>query len=110
MKAIRVGDQDVIWNDNFRLFFTTKLPNPHYLPETSIKVTIINFTVTREGLEDQLLGDVVRKEKPEIEEKKGRLVNNMAKDKKQLKSLEERILQTLSDATGSVLDNQVSAM
>ncbi len=54
-----------------------------------------------------MLGDVVRKEKPEIEEKKGRLVNNMAKDKKQLKSLEERILQTLSDATGSVLDNQV---
>jgi len=34
---------------------TTKLANPHYLPEVCIKVTIINFTVTKSGLEDQLL-------------------------------------------------------
>jgi dynein heavy chain, axonemal len=38
---------------------TTKMPNPHYLPEICIKVTLINFTVTFGGLEDQLLGDVV---------------------------------------------------
>ena len=34
---------------------TTKMANPHYLPEVCIKVTIINFTVTLSGLEDQLL-------------------------------------------------------
>lgn len=34
---------------------TTKMSNPHYLPEVCIKVTIINFTVTKSGLEDQLL-------------------------------------------------------
>ena len=34
---------------------TTKMANPHYLPEVCIKVTIINFTVTKSGLEDQLL-------------------------------------------------------
>ena len=34
---------------------TSKLTNPHYLPEVCIKVTIINFTVTKSGLEDQLL-------------------------------------------------------
>ena len=34
---------------------TSKLSNPHYLPEVCIKVTIINFTVTKSGLEDQLL-------------------------------------------------------
>ena len=53
---IRVGDSDVDYNEAFRFYMTTKLPNPHYLPEVCIKVTLINFTVTLEGLEDQLLG------------------------------------------------------
>jgi len=41
---------------------TTKLANPHYLPDICIKVTLINFTVTLEGLEDQLLVEVVKSE------------------------------------------------
>ena len=48
----------VDYDDLFKLFMTSKMPNPHYLPEVAIKTTIINFTVTMEGLEDQLLGDV----------------------------------------------------
>lgn len=43
------------------MYLTTKMPNPHYLPEVCIKVNIINFTVTMEGLEDQLLGQVGHK-------------------------------------------------
>jgi len=31
---------------------TTTLPNPHYSPETSVKVTILNFSITPIGLED----------------------------------------------------------
>jgi len=38
-----------------RFYMTTKMANPHYLPEVCIKVTIINFTVIQSGLEDQLL-------------------------------------------------------
>ena len=52
---LRLGDQDVPYNQDFRLYFTTKMPNPHYIPEISIKTTIINFTVTPSGLEDQAL-------------------------------------------------------
>ena len=48
---IRIGDSDVDYNDAFKFYMTTKMPNPHYLPEVCIKVTIINFTVTQEGLE-----------------------------------------------------------
>jgi dynein heavy chain, axonemal len=49
------------------LYFSTKLPNPNYLPEIFIRVTVINFTVTNEGLEEQLLGQVVQIEMPEVE-------------------------------------------
>ena len=55
---IRLGDTDVDYDKNFRFYMTTKLFNPHYLPEVCIKVTIINFTVTKSGLEDQILGYV----------------------------------------------------
>jgi dynein heavy chain len=64
---IKFGDQDIDFDKNFKLFLTTKIPNPRYLPEIFIKVTVINFTVTFEGLEEQLLADVVKKERPEIE-------------------------------------------
>jgi len=53
---------------------TTKMPNPHYPPEVCIKVTLINFTVTFEGLQQQLLGDVVVKEKPEVEKQRDQIV------------------------------------
>lgn len=52
---IRLGDSDIEYDTNFRLYLTTKLANPHYLPEICIQVTLVNFTVTLSGLEDQLL-------------------------------------------------------
>ena len=44
------------------------------------------------GLEAQLLGIVVRKERPELEEQKDRLVVNIAEGKKKLADLEDEIL------------------
>ncbi|VEL32900.1 unnamed protein product [Protopolystoma xenopodis] len=81
---IRLGDSNVDYDRNFRLYITTKLPNPHYLPEVSIKVTVINFTVTPAGLEDQLLGEVTRLERPELEEQRSQLVYRINADKNQL--------------------------
>eukprot|EP00605_Chrysophyceae_sp_TOSAG23-4_P002255 GSChrysophyteH1.ASY1.ANO1.2499.1 assembled CDS len=104
---IRLGDSDVDYDDLFKLYMTTKMPNPHYLPEVCIKVTIINFTVTMQGLTDQLLGDVVKAERPDIEERKVQLMLNMAEDKKQLAALEAKILKMLSESEGNILDDEV---
>ncbi len=46
--------------------------------------SLINFTVTRRGLEDVLLGELVAAERPELEEAKGRLVMSISNDKQQL--------------------------
>ncbi|GBG29459.1 Dynein heavy chain 1, axonemal [Hondaea fermentalgiana] len=106
-KLIHLGDSDIDYDDNFKFYMTTKMPNPHYLPEICIKVTLINFTVTFIGLTDQLLGDVVKSERPDVEEKKNKLVTTMAADAKQLKDLEAKILQLLSESTGNILDDEV---
>ena len=105
-KLIRLGDTDVDYDPNFKFYITTKMPNPHLLPEICIKVTLINFTVTQIGLEDQLLGDVVRKERPDLEEAKDRLVVSIANDKKQLKDLEDKILKMLKESEGNIPDNE----
>lgn len=85
------------YGEGFKLFMTTKMPNPHYPPEVCIKVTLINFTVTSTGLEEQLLGDVVIKEKPEVEEKRLEIVVSMDRDQKTLKAIENQILKLLAE-------------
>lgn len=66
--VIKLGDTLVPYSMEFKFLITTKLSNPHYLPDICIKVTLINFTVTPEGLEDQLLVEVVKYEQPELEQ------------------------------------------
>lgn len=65
-----MGDKEVEYNPKFRLILHTKLANPHYKPEMQAQTTLINFTVTRDGLEDQLLAEVVKAERPDLEELK----------------------------------------
>lgn len=59
-----------------------------------------------QGLEDQLLGEVVRKERPDLEEQKDRLVVSISNDKRQLKDLEDKILKLLKEAEGNILDDE----
>jgi dynein heavy chain len=40
-----LGEKEILYNDNFRLYITTKLPNPTYKAEISTKVTLVNFAV-----------------------------------------------------------------
>ena len=101
---LRLGETDVDYDENFRFYMTSKLPNPHYMPELCIKVTLINFTVTMSGLEDQLLGAVVGKERPDLEQAKSKLVVSMAKDAKQLKELEVAICIKIDDNVVNMMD------
>ncbi|KAG3108336.1 Dynein heavy chain 6, axonemal [Phytophthora idaei] len=91
--------------ERFRLYLTTKLANPHFVPDVYIRVNVINFTVTSDGLEEQLLSDVVQRERMEVEERKHTLLASIARDQKQLQDLEIRILYLLTDAKGNILDD-----
>jgi dynein heavy chain len=106
--CIRLGDAIIEYSENFRLYLTTKLRNPHYLPEVAVKVSLLNFMITPEGLEDQLLGIVVAREKPELEEEKSQLILQSADNKRKLKEIEDKILEILSSAEGNILENEVA--
>ncbi|KAJ3333612.1 Dynein heavy chain 7, axonemal [Blyttiomyces sp. JEL0837] len=106
--CIRLGDAVIEYAESFKLYITTKLRNPHYLPEIAVKVSLLNFMITPEGLEDQLLGIVVAKERPELEEEKTQLILQSAENKKKLKEIEDQILQILSSAEGNILENETA--
>ena len=36
--CIKLGDSTIEYSQDFKFYITTKLRNPHYLPETSVKV------------------------------------------------------------------------
>ena len=102
---IVLSDKECDYAEAFTLAITTKLPNPHFTPELSAKVTVIDFTVTMGGLEDQLLGVVIQKEKPELEEQRSKLLSDVNANKKTMKQLEDDLLYRLSNSTGNLLDD-----
>lgn len=104
--CIKLGDTYVPYNSDFRFVITTKLANPHYLPEVCIKVCLINFTVTPQGLEDQLLVEVVKNERPELEQQKDQLIVQLSDFKRQLKELEDKILKLVSEASDDILNDE----
>lgn len=102
---IKLGDAVIPYHEDFKFYITTKLPNPYYTPETSTKVTLVNFTLSPSGLEDQMLALVVAEERPDLEEAKNQLIVSNAKMKQELKEIEDKILHRLSASEGSPVDD-----
>ncbi|NWV39884.1 DYH17 protein, partial [Grantiella picta] len=102
-RYIRIGDKEVEYHQQFRLILHTRCFNPHYKPEVQAQCTLINFLVTREGLEDQLLAAVVARERPDLETLKANLTKSQNEFKIKLKELEDSLLARLSAAGGDFL-------
>ncbi|XP_028983813.1 dynein axonemal heavy chain 11 isoform X2 [Betta splendens] len=102
-RYIRIGSKECEYNSNFKLIIHTKLANPHFPPELQAQTTLINFTVTPGGLEEQLLGQVVSQERPDLEALKMELTTQQNIFKIELKNLEDDLLSCLSAARGNFL-------
>ena len=106
--SVMIGKKEIALHASFQLFLSTKLHNPVYKPEVSLKTNIVNFLVVWAGLQQQLLGIVVRMEEPRLEEDKGALVLSVTRNKRQLVELEDEILDLLSHAdSGALLEDEV---
>ncbi|GBG27447.1 Dynein heavy chain 17, axonemal [Hondaea fermentalgiana] len=102
---IQFAGRELEYDDNFRLFLFTKLSNPHYKPEIQAQCTLINFIATEKGLEDQLLVRVVQAERPDKEAEQQRLQSDFNQFRIKLTSLEDALLQKLSNAPEDILSD-----
>uniref|UniRef100_U3K1D6 Dynein axonemal heavy chain 12 n=1 Tax=Ficedula albicollis TaxID=59894 RepID=U3K1D6_FICAL len=108
VECIRLGENIIEYSSDFKFFITTKLRNPHYMPELATKVLLLNFMITPEGLEDQLLGIVVAEERPDLEEERNALIVQSAANKKNLQEIEKKILETLESSEGDILEDETA--
>ena len=83
------------YSQDFFFYMTTNMSRPHYSPEICIKVTLINFQITPQGLEDQLLNLIVQIKNPEIEKERQIIMAEYYENKQQLKKNEDKIIQFL---------------
>lgn len=94
------------YDPKFRLYMTSRLGNPHFSPELAAKTTIIDFTVTQGGLEQQLLGRLISKEQKHLEDQLTQLNEEVTLNTATLAEYDESLLDRLASSDGNLLDDE----
>eukprot|EP01029_Cantina_marsupialis_P005375 TRINITY_DN157_c1_g2_i1.p1 TRINITY_DN157_c1_g2~~TRINITY_DN157_c1_g2_i1.p1 ORF type:complete len:3733 (+),score=1529.44 TRINITY_DN157_c1_g2_i1:1436-11200(+) len=102
---INIADKLCEYDPNFRMYFITRFPNPHFSPELQAKTTVVDFTVTMKGLEDQLLGRVIGKEQKALEDLLNEVLQQVNENTKSLMQLDAQLLERLTSNDGNLLDD-----
>lgn len=104
--CLKLGDSTLEYHKDFKLYITTKLRNPRFARDTVSKVALINFSITSVGLDEQLLTITVTRERPELEEERAQLTVQANDNRKQLRDIENKILEVLYSSKGNILEDE----
>ncbi|RMX44013.1 hypothetical protein pdam_00012965 [Pocillopora damicornis] len=102
---ITIGDQDIDLSPSFTIFLSTRDPTVEFAPDLCSRVTFVNFTVTRSSLQSQCLNQVLKAERPDVDQKRSDLLKLQGEFHLRLRHLEKSLLQALNDAKGRILDD-----
>lgn len=103
---INFDGEAIPYHKDTKLIMTSKINSPQFLPDIFIRMNVINFSVTRKGLEDQILAEVMKMEKPEDEKMKNDNIERISEFKKKMRELEKRTLELLVNTEGSPVDDE----
>lgn len=102
---IQLGKQEIDFSPSFKLFLSTRDPSASFAPDVCSRTTFVNFTVTQSSLQTQSLNDVLKFERPDVDERRTNLVKLQGEFKVHLRQLEKRLLQALNESRGNILDD-----
>jgi dynein heavy chain len=98
-KYMTVGSTLVGWNKDFKIYLISNLSNPHYTPDLLTKVILLDFTITAEGLKEQMQSLVCKIEEPKDEDEKNKITIDNNENKAKLKEYENQILSLLNNSS-----------
>ena len=104
--CLKLGESTLEYHKDFKLYMTTKLKVPRFTRDTVSKVALINFSITSVGLDEQLLTITVTRERPELEEERAQLTVQANDNRKQLRDIENKILEVLYSSKGNILEDE----
>ncbi|KAG8627876.1 hypothetical protein KVT40_003749 [Elsinoe batatas] len=102
---IQLGKQEIDFSPSFKMYLTTRDPSATFAPDICSRTTFVNFTVTQSSLRTQALDDVVKSERPDVDEKRSNLIKSQGEFRLRLRHLEKELLRALNESQGNILDD-----
>jgi len=102
---IQLGKQEIDFSPAFRLYLSTRDPSANFAPDICSRTTFVNFTVTQSSLQTQTLNEVLKSERPDVDERRTNLIKMQGEFSVHLRQLEKRLLQALNESQGNILDD-----
>ncbi|KAI9815391.1 MAG: hypothetical protein M1826_002067 [Phylliscum demangeonii] len=102
---IQLGKQEIDFSPAFKLYLSTRDPAARFAPDVCSRTTFVNFTVTQSSLQTQSLNDVLKSERPDVDERRSNLIKLQGEFNVNLRRLERKLLQALNESRGNILDD-----